>query len=379
VTRAVVVGAGPAGLAAAEILGAAGVRVTIVDRMPSPARKFLMAGKSGLNITKNESAAHMAKAMRAPWMLPMLEAFDSAAVRAWCHDLGQNTFVGSSGRVFPDTMKASPLLRAWLGRLEGYGVELRRRWTWTGFQGDELTFETPDGLRQISADITMLACGGASWPRLGSDGAWRAHLPSTDLHPANMGFVVPWSKHMAPNFGQPVKGIALKGADWTRGEIVVSKHGIEGGGIYAVSRDVRDGAALMIDLKPDLSLEAVRQRLSKPRGKATMKNHLRKTLGLSATQIALLQEFARPFPDDLAPVIKALRVSHTGPMPLRDAISTAGGVSLESLTSDLMLVDRPQTYCVGEMLDWEAPTGGYLINTCLATGRWAAKAALAQV
>ncbi|SPJ22973.1 TIGR03862 family flavoprotein [Palleronia abyssalis] len=369
---ALVIGSGPAGLMAAEMLGAAGHSVLVADRMPSPARKFLMAGKSGLNLTKVEDAAQFAAAYGAgSGSVPALvRDFGADAVRDWAHGLGQPTFTGSTGRVFPEAMKASPLLRAWLTRLDGYGVSLMTRWRWVG----GTTFDTPEGAVTVGARATVLAMGGASWRRLGSDGAWAdvladEGLPVAPFAPANAGLSVDWSSHMTRHFGQPVKNSALVvGGTTQRGEFVVSERGLEGGGIYAVSRAVREGGALALDLKPDLGVDALRARLSAAKG--SLSNRLRK-LKLDPVQTALLREFARPLPDDLAPAIKHLPVPHDGLRPLDEAISTAGGLRWAALDERLMLKDRPGTFACGEMLDWEAPTGGYLLTACLATGRHA--------
>ncbi|WP_341368000.1 TIGR03862 family flavoprotein [Yoonia sp. BS5-3] len=373
---AVVIGAGPAGLMAAETLGRAGVSVTIIDAMPSVGRKFLMAGKSGLNLTKAEPMDRFIAAFGniPPVMQKSLAAFGPDQVIAWAHDLNQATFTGTTGRVFPDAMKASPLLRAWMARLGALGGSIQTRWRWDGWQGTDLRFETPDGMRLIKAGATILALGGASWARLGANGAWTRFLPNdvTPFLPANMGFVVNWSSHMAPHFGQPVKAVGLRAGDKiSRGEFVLSAKGIEGGGIYAVSQAMRAGAQLYLDLLPDWSLPQIRDGLAKPRGKASLSNHLRKVLRLDPLRLALLNEFGRPFPDDLAGLIKALPMTHQGPRPIDQAISTAGGLRFDALDDNLMLRGRPGVFCAGEMLDWEAPTGGYLITGCLATGRWA--------
>ncbi|WP_372674951.1 TIGR03862 family flavoprotein, partial [Aquicoccus sp.] len=316
---------------------------------------------------------------RAGVLRPMLEAFGPGDVWAWAEGLGQTVFTGSSGRVFPHAMKASPLLRAWLGRLDGLGVAIRTRWRWTG----GATFDTPEGRRVLAPDVTVLACGGASWARLGSDGAWADSLPAETLapfRPANMGFHVDWSAHMARHFGQPVKNVVLRaGPVQQRGEFVVSARGIEGGGVYAVSGAMRDGAALVLDLLPDFGEADIRARLAARRPKESLANTLRKRLKLDPVKQALLMEFARPLPDDLAPALKALPVRHGGPRPMDEAISTAGGLRFEALDRGLMLRDRPGWFAAGEMLDWEAPTGGYLLTGCLASGRWAGEHAAAWV
>ncbi|NSY40312.1 TIGR03862 family flavoprotein [Leisingera sp. ANG59] len=383
---AVVIGAGPAGLMAAEELGRAGHRVLVAEAKPSAARKFLMAGKSGLNLTKDEPFEKLIIRYgdAADWLAPMIRAFDAQAVQAWAQGLGSELFTGSTGRVFPNVMKASPLLRAWLGRLDGCGVHVRTRWRWAGWDGAALVFETPDGLVRVERNTTVLALGGASWSRLGSDGVWKPLLQERAVNvapfkPANAGLLVEWSNHMAPLFGQPVKGVALRaGSQVSRGEAVISRRGLEGGGIYSICSAVRDGAALHMDLLPDLEEGEVARRMSRPRRKASFSNHLRKTLKLAPAAMALLQEFGHPLPQDaqaLAQLIKALPVSHAGLRPMDEAISTAGGVCRDALNADLMLKQLPGTFCAGEMLDWEAPTGGYLLTACLATGRWAGRAA----
>ncbi|MAN13261.1 MAG: aminoacetone oxidase family FAD-binding enzyme [Dinoroseobacter sp.] len=375
---ALVIGAGPAGLMAAEVLEQAGRRVVIAEAKPSPARKLLMAGKSGLNLTKAEPEAEFLTgyAEAAEWLSPMLTAFGQDGVRTWAEGLGQELFTGSSGRVFPRSMKASPLLRAWLGRLT---AEMRLRWRWQGFDGTALRFDTPDGARLLAPRVTVLALGGGSWSRLGSDAAWLPWLAErgveiAPLQPANMGFRVNWSPHMAPHFGTPVKGCALVAGDnRVRAEFVISEKGVEGGGIYAVSRALREGGELRLDLMPDLSAEEVAERLLRPRGKTSLANHLRKTLGLTGARAALLNEWGRPLPEGaaLGALIKALPARLAGPRPMDEAISTAGGVTRAALDDGLMLRAAPGVFCAGEMLDWEAPTGGYLLTACLATGRWA--------
>lgn len=380
---ALVIGAGPAGLMAAEMLARGGARVILAEAKPSPARKFLMAGKSGLNLTKDEPLPDFLRHFP-DWLAPILSDFGPAQVMGWARDLGQPVFTGSSGRVFPVAMKGSPLLRAWLARLRDLGVDLRPRWRWIGSADGIFRFETPEGPQKLHPGVTVLALGGASWARLGSDGTWVQPLAAAGValapfQPANMGFLVDWSPHMARHFGQPVKGAALiVGARRARGEFVISARGLEGGGIYAVSRDLREGGRLVLDLLPDLDAAEITRRLSRMRAGESLTNRLRK-LGLSAAAVALVMEFARPLPDQPAALLKALPVPLTGPRPLDEAISVAGGITQSALTPDLELRACPGVFAAGEMLDWEAPTGGYLLTGCLATGRHAGQAALARL
>lgn len=375
--QVVVIGAGPAGLMAADVISAAGHSVLVAEAKPSPARKFLMAGKSGLNLTKVEDFQDFLAAYgeRVSELRPMIEAFGPDDVQAWAEDLEQELFTGSTGRVFPKVMKASPLLRNWLSRLQTQGVEVKTRWHWQGWQGKALQFETPEGAETLTSDATVLACGGASWARLGSDGAWANHLSTNDLsvfQPSNAALSVNWSDHMKSHFGSALKAVRWQAGDLTsRGEAVVSQRGLEGGGLYPLTPALREGSALNVDLLPDTSVEDLRKRLNRPRGKNSLSNHLRKVLKLPSTKQALLMEFARPLPADLAPLIKALPLPYAGLRPMDEAISTAGGLRFEALDRDLMLNACPGTFAAGEMLDWEAPTGGYLLTACLATGRWA--------
>ena len=379
--NALVIGAGPAGLMAAEQLALAGHSVTVTEAKPSVGRKLLMAGKSGLNLTKAEALDVFLAAYgeAAENLRPMLTEFGPDAVQNWARDLGQELFTGSTGRVFPKAMKASPILRNWLIKLNGFDVQVKPRWRWMGWDDTATLFDTPDGTQILTPDVTVLACGGASWTRLGSDGVWATYLPNGDIspfQPANMGFLVGWSKHMKRHFGTPVKGVGLRAGDMaSRGEFVISSKGLEGGGVYEVSRAMRGGAPLFLDLMPDLSEDQIRARLTRPKGKLSLSNYLRKSLKLDSAKQALLMEFARPLPDDLAPLIKSLPVQHQGARPLDEAISTAGGLRFDALNEGLMLSGRPGTFAAGEMLDWEAPTGGYLLTACLATGRWAGRAA----
>jgi uncharacterized flavoprotein (TIGR03862 family) len=379
---ALVIGAGPAGLMAAEELVKCGVQTLVVEAKSSIARKFLMAGKSGLNVTKDEPWETFVSRYDCPHLRPILREFGPEQVQDWCRALGQDVYTGSSGRVFPVAMKASPLLRAWAQRLTAQGVELRTRWRWTGFDGDAFTFDTPTGPQRLTPKTTILALGGASWSRLGSDGAWVQWLREkgvqiTDWKPANMGFRVDWSPHMAPFFGLPVKGITLKACDShrvlteQRGEFVISAKGLEGSGIYGIYKYLRDAYTLAVDLLPDLSTDEITRRLSTMKPGESTANRLRK-LGLDKAQTALVMEFARaePFAH-----LKHLPIPLQGPRPLDEAISVAGGIAWDAVTPDLELKAFPNTFVAGEMLDWEAPTGGYLLTACWATGRWAGMAA----
>lgn len=497
---AVVIGAGPAGLMAAEMLGRAGAAVVLAEAMPSPGRKFLMAGKSGLNLTMDRPLPEVlpAYAEAAGWLAPALGDFGPVEVQGWARDLGQEVFTGSSGRVFPRAMKASPLLRAWLGRLDGLGVRLLRRWRWTGWARDgatddaaaacearravleaaggpelddcagagqrpaglgrpeerraeqarmdpattgvwshaakaatlvpgsagdgtapdqtgrpggaggaqrrrpapsenapipphRLRFDTPQGAVILETPIVVLALGGASWARLGSDGAWAPRLaargiPLAAFAPANAALHVEWSPAMTRWFGYPVKPLAIRASGAPiRGECVITARGLEGGAIYAASRAIREGALLTIDLAPDLTEAALAARLvprlAAARPGDSRSTRLRKALRLDGARLALLQEFARPLPDtaeDLARLLKSIPVRHSGLRPMDEAISTAGGIRRSALTEGFELEALPGVFCAGEMLDWEAPTGGFLLTACLATGRAAGRAAAAR-
>ena len=388
-TSALVIGAGPAGLMAAEALAAAGHAVLVAEARPSPGRKLLMAGKSGLNLTRDLDPATFAAGYRegADWLAPMIAELGPAAVRAWAEDLGIPCFTGSSGLVFPRGMKASPLLRAWLARLTGQGVRLATRWRWTGWDDTGAArFDTPDGPRSVAAPATVLALGGASWARLGSDGAWApilaaAGVPLAPFRPSNVGFLRAWSPAMARHFGAAVKPVRLTaGPRAVRGEFVISARGVEGTGIYALGDLLRDGVALTLDLMPDRPLDDVARLLSRPRGKASLATHLRRVPGLAPVKVALLRELASASlgdPAAMAAALKALPLPLAGPRPIDEAISTAGGVMRAGLDAGLMLRALPGVFAAGEMLDWDAPTGGYLLTACLATGRHAGRAAAA--
>lgn len=394
--RAIIVGAGPAGLAAAEVLAEAGWRVAIHERMPNPARKFLLAGRGGLNLTHSEPFDQFLDCYGAARnrLEPAIRAFTPVDLRVWCEGLGIETFVGSSGRVFPKAMKASPLLRAWLARLSGLDVELVARSRWTGWRGEALTFETPKGVKREEADAVVLALGGASWPRLGSDGSWAETLAArgvgvTALRPANSGFTVSWSPIFRERLaGEPIKGAVFGfGGRQVQGDAMIASYGIEGGAIYAIGSALREAieargeALLEIDLMPGVSLDVLAQRLDGGR-KDSLSNRLRKA-GLSAVAASLLRE------DERGPVLPAegLRLAHrikqasirlTGAAPIARAISTAGGVSWDSVNTDYSLKAIPRTFVAGEMLDWEAPTGGYLLQACFATGRAAGHGVIAS-
>jgi uncharacterized flavoprotein (TIGR03862 family) len=398
-----IIGGGPAGLMAAEVISARGrfAKVDVYDSMPSLGRKFLMAGKSGLNITYSEPFEQFVSryGKRRPQLEPMLKRFGPDELRQWVHGFGIETFVGTSGRVFPVGMKASPLLRAWLKRLADSGVTFHPRHRWKGFlsfaQGglSLLNFESPKGEKTIQADAVVLALGGGSWSRLGSDGAWvpwleQAGVQVEPLKPSNCGFDVDWSLHFRERFdGHPLKSVVLSfGSFRQQGEFIVTKEGIEGSLIYAASAllrdeiDARGSAVVTLDLAPDRSYEWLVERLSKPRGSRSMASHLEKTVNIKGVKAGLLREFVSK--DDfqkterLAHFIKNLPILLIATRPLDEAISSAGGVTFESLDENLMIRSLPGVFCAGEMLDWEAPTGGYLLTACFASGYTAGKGVL---
>ncbi|RTL66729.1 MAG: TIGR03862 family flavoprotein [Hyphomicrobiales bacterium] len=382
---------------AAEVIATGGVRVTVFDRMPSLGRKFLLAGRGGLNITHSEDAAQFLGRYGAAEakLAPAIASFGPTTLRAWCEGLGQTTFVGTSGRVFPQSMKTSPLLRAWLRRLAGDGVAVKLRHRFVGREDGALRFETPDGAVRIEADAVVLALGGASWPHLGSDGDWVAHLKAQGigvetLRAANSGLLVAWSEIFKKRFaGTPLKRIALSyGTATVRGEAIVTASGIEGGAVYALGRYVRgalDAAepfTIDIDLKPDQTLEDIAGKLAKPRAKRTLKEHLRRELNLGPAAIGLVQEVlassagGTPDAERLARLIKHLPIVVTGATPIARAISTAGGIRLDEIDDAYMLTKMPGVFVAGEMLDWEAPTGGYLLQACFSTGAAAGRGVL---
>ena len=376
---------------AAEAAAEAGACVSVLDHMPSPARKLLIAGRGGLNLTHSEALeSFLGRYGAARTRLePAIRDFPPEALVAWCEGLGQETFTGTSGRVFPKAMKASPLLRAWLARLSGMGVSLRGRHRWLGFTQDgALRFATPAGEELHRPAATVLALGGASWPRLGSDGGWVSLLPGcaiAPLRPSNMGFCVAWSEHLRARFaGTPLKRIALSFAGITvRGEAMLTEQGIEGGAVYALSSALREAAALhghatlLLDLRPDLSLAELSRKLAGTSSAVSLSNRLRRHAGLPPVATALVQEALRAGAprDDIAALVKALPIRVTGPFPITRAISSAGGLAWSEVDASLMITRHPGVFACGEMLDWEAPTGGYLLQACFATGRMAGREA----
>ena len=380
--KILVIGGGPAGLMAADVAIRNGLKITVIDSMPTLGRKFLMAGKSGLNLTMNEDTLRFKDRIIQDNKLigKALDEFGPNEVIKWVNSLGIETFTGSTGRVFPKSMKASPLLRKWINQLVDLGVLLKTRWKLIGISDTTATFQTPEGIVNETADGIILALGGASWPKLGSTGDWQSLFNSDDIEsfqPSNCSFLVSWSLKMSKYFGEPIKSIKLDaGHQSSRGEIMISKEGIEGGGIYPLSSALRKDLELKLDLLPDWSLEKISRLLTLPRGKASYSNILRKRLKLEPIKQAILREFAMDAfgePNLLAKNIKSLRIPLNGTGPIQTAISTTGGMKLGSIDESFMLRSHPGVFCAGEMLDWDAPTGGYLLTTCMATGRMAGK------
>ncbi len=400
---AVVIGGGPAGLMAAEVLAQGGVQVDLYDSMPSLGRKFLLAGVGGMNITHAEVFDTFVSryGARASFIRPLLEFFPPDQLREWIHGLGIETFVGSSGRVFPRDMKAAPLLRAWLHRLRESGVRFHVRHRWLGWnEAGALRFAAPHGEKSVQADAVVLALGGGSWAKLGSDGAWVPLLAQREVEvapllPSNCGFDVAggWSEHLRSRFaGQPLKTVALRFSDAAgmkherRGELMLSDSGVEGSLVYALSSSLRDTIAaqgplsIELDLAPDKTLQRLTAEVAHPRGARSLSSHLQSRCGIKGVKMALLRELLTTEqlsdPGKLAHAIKSLPLSLVSARPLDEAISSAGGVRLESLDANLMLRKLPGVFCAGEMLDWEAPTGGYLLSACFASGRVAGQGAL---
>ena len=394
--KVAIIGAGPAGLMAATVLTQQGVQVNIYEAKPSAGRKFLVAGKGGLNLTHSEPLNDFLSRYRKRRQIlePMLAAFGPDELRKWAHDLGFETFVGTSGRVFPKGMKSSPILRAWLEQLREAGVHFHYRQTWLGWdKNSSLRFQTPNGKISVQADAVVLALGGGSWPKLGSTGTWVEilHQRGVDvmpLKPSNCGFDVGWSEHFRTRFaGQPLKPVAISFITsrgerlGQQGEFIITETGVEGSLIYAFSSWLRDEIEMQgkfvihLDLMPDWSHQRLVDRLSQPRGSRSLSSHLKKTVGIQGVKAGLLWEFVpkEDFenPDVLAACIKALPVPLISPRPLKEAISSAGGIRFEGLDEWLMLKSMPGVFCAGEMLDWEAPTGGYLLTASISTGRWA--------
>jgi uncharacterized flavoprotein (TIGR03862 family) len=393
-----IIGGGPAGLMAAEVISKAGANVNVYDAMPSVGRKFLIAGKGGLNITHSDPYDVFLSrySYRSAYIKPMLGRFDAEALRAWVHELGIETFVGSSGRIFPTDMKAAPLLRAWLHRLRQSGVVFHVRHQWLGWSETDpqgLRFMTPQGEKAIHADAVILALGGGSWPQLGSTGAWTDLLTQqgiqvAPLMPSNCGFDAAWSGHFRDRFaGQPLKSVmASFNGFHQQGDCMTTATGIEGSLVYALSAPLRDEialsgtATLTLDLAPGQSIETLISKFSASRGKQSMANHLRKRLGIDGVKAGLLREIV-PLEDFIDPIklcsaIKALPLKLIATRPIAEAISSAGGVSFDAIDEDLMLRALPGVFCAGEMLDWEAPTGGYLLAACFASGRIAGEGVL---
>ena len=368
---AIIIGSGPSGLMAAEQLVSKGLEVLVAERKPSLARKFLMAGKSGLNLTNDDKIEEFTTNFyeASEWLDPILNNFCPKDVIKWAEGLNEDLFVGSSGRVFPVAMKASPILRSWIIKLKEEGVSFKTGWNWTGWKGDELCFDTPEGPTLIRPSVTVLCLGGGSWKRLGSNGLWvdvleKEGVEIEELKSANIGLLVSWSKKVEAHFGKPLKNIAFSsGSVVSRGEAVITKKGLEGSAIYSMTKSIRNGNKLILDLLPDLTENVILHKINQ-----------RKSLKLSPQKITLFYEFGMPLPVEnqrLAFIFKNLQVNHQGPGLLDEAISTSGGISKKSFNNNLMLYARPGVFVAGEMLDWEAPTGGYLLTACLSLGYWA--------
>ena len=376
-----IVGGGPAGLMAADYLSKLNYNITIVDQMPTMGRKFLMAGKSGLNLTKNEPFEKFLNnfSETSPQLLSALENFTPDDVQTWATSLGINLFTGSTGRVFPTHMKASPLLRAWLFQLDKRGVTRRHKMKAISLNNMSLLFKTENGEEEISAKAILFAMGGASWRRLGSDAGWLKWLTdvkSEKFCASNVGLKINWSKHLNKYFGEPVKAITLRsGKIKSQGEIVITQTGIEGGGIYSLSPAIRKGEEIFLDLLPNWNEKQLNDALQKPLTKVSWSNHLRKVFKLNRVKQTLLREFSSNSlsKEQLLLDLKCLRITHQGVDEIDKAISTAGGVNFDQLDNNLMLSKRPGIFFAGEMLNWDAPTGGYLITAALATGLWSAK------
>lgn len=388
----VIIGGGPSGLMAAEIIAAAGHQVAIYDAMPTLGRKFLMAGRGGLNLTHSEPLIKFITRYfeASDWLSPYIKNFDPQKLQKWCEELGQETFIGSSGRIFPRSMKASPLLRSWLKRLDAIGVRFFLRHKWQGFEGDHLIFSNEENIIKIKPDATLLALGGASWPHLGSDGSWveilsKCGVKISPLRPANCGFVTKWSQYLINNFhGTPLKSIAIKHKNFShKGEMIITKQGIEGNAVYALSAYLRESIAsegeaiLYIDLRPEMSLADLAKKLQ-IQGKKSLSNYLRKA-GFAPVASALLNELIsaeklkNAMPEILAGYLKNLPIILTATTDINRAISSAGGIKRESLDENLMLKNKRGVFVAGEMIDWEAPTGGYLLQACFSTAVAAAK------
>ena len=388
-----IIGGGPSGLMAADVLSSNGYKVIIYDRMPTFGRKFLMAGRGGLNISHSENLEDFIKkyGSKSKIFKKIINNFTPQNLRDWCQELGEKTFVGSSGRVFPESFKASPLLRAWLARLKNQNVIFKTNHDWQGWENNNLIFNTKNGKFITKSDFTILSLGGASWPKLGSNGSWVKILEAQGakvsiLQPSNCGFFVEWTKKFSKRFeGKSLKPVLLSFKDKrVKGEFIITKNGVEGGAIYTLSSLLREEinnngeANLILDLKPDLNIEEILKRLKKPQSKLSMSNYLRKTLNLSDVAIGLLMElpdrknFNNFTPEKITLIIKSYTLNLKKPFSIIRAISTAGGVTFNSIDDNFMLINKPNVFVAGEMLDWEAPTGGYLLQACIANGAYVA-------